>query len=150
MEVFETESQAREKTEELEAQRWAQEFEIKHKEVLSDPERRDRFLQFLSSDFTPDIAISLVQETNENIVNTTISYTLQGVPEQYALRMARQDHGQPETEAAKPRVSAQITAGASAAANVPDSAEKSVSDNAFNIRDARRLAVDRAFKRRVG
>ena len=64
--------------------------------------------------------------------------------------MARADNGRPETEAAKPRISAQITAGATATANMPESAEKGVSDKAFNIRDARKLAVARAFKRRAG
>jgi hypothetical protein len=43
-----------------------------------------------------------------------------------------------------------MTAGASSAANMPESAEKSVSDKAFNIHDARRVAVERAFKRRTG
>ena len=43
-----------------------------------------------------------------------------------------------------------MTAGATETANVPESAEKAVSDKTFNIKDARKLAVERAFKRRTG
>ena len=145
-----SQAEEREKAEHAEANRWAQEFETKHRDLLGVPESREKFLQFLNGGFTPEISISLAKETNEDVINSTVSYAAQGVPEHYALRMARADHGRPETEAAKPRASAQITAGATASTNVPDSAEKGVSDKTFNIQDARKLAVSRAFKRRTG
>lgn len=147
---FQGQSKEREKTDQADADRWAQDFESKHQSLLNVPESREKFLTFLGSGFTPETSVELTKEGNEGVVNSTVSYVLQGVPEQYALRMARADNGRPTTEAAKPRISAQITAGASATANMPDSAEKGVSDKAFNIRDARKLAVSRAFKRRAG
>jgi len=147
---FEAKAQEQEKTEQAEADRWAQEFEAKNRDVLGAEETKQKFLEYLNAGFTPEISISLTKEPNEAVVSSAISYVVQGVPEHYALRMARADHGRPETEAAKPRASAQITAGATASTNVPDSAEKGVSDKTFDIRDARKLAVSRAFKRRTG
>ena len=147
---FESQAQERQTAEQAEASRWAQEFETKHRDLLGVPESREKFLEYLNAGFAPETSISLAKEPNEAIVHSAVSYVVQGVPEHYALRMARADHGRPQTEAAKPRASAQITAGATASTNVPDSAEKGVSDKTFNIQDARKMAVSRAFKRRTG
>jgi hypothetical protein len=136
--------------EEQQAHQWAQEFRKEHAEVLDQDDKKDQFVKFLDSGIDAEIAIEFVRSGSENLVHNTLGYIAQGVPASYALRMAKADTGLSETQAAKPRAAAEMTAGASSAANMPESAEKSVSDKAFNIHDARRVAVERAFKRRTG
>jgi myosin heavy subunit len=139
--------EAREKAE---AEQWAINFRKENADVMDDPKSQEKFLQFLNSGIDPEIAIDFVRSNNPTYTNSALSYMAQGVPAHFAAKMAKADSGISETKAAKPRASAQMTAGATETANVPESAEKSVSDKAFGIQDARKLAVARAFKRRTG
>jgi hypothetical protein len=133
-----------------EANDWAREFRKTHDDVLSQTDKRDQFSQFLNSGVDAEIAMEFVRSGNERFVNSTLGYISQGVPANYAIRMAKVDTGTVETQAAQPRAGAEMTAGALDSTNIPQSAEKAVSDKSFGIRDARRLAVERAFKRRTG
>jgi hypothetical protein len=133
-----------------EAEQWAVDFRKTNSDVMDDTDRREQVIKFLDSGIEPEIAVEFVRSGSENFINTTLGYMAQGVPSTYAVRMAKADTGRSETQAAQPRAAAELTAGASEAANMPESAEKSVSDKAFNIRDARRLAAERAFKGRTG
>ena len=139
-----------EAAEQAEANRWAEGFRKKHSDVFSDKALTDNFNHFLNANIDPDIAMDFVRSANEDYVRSALGYMSQGVPQNYAARLARADSGEAETQAAKPRAAAEMTAGATETANVPESAEKSVSDKTFNIKDARKLAVERAFKRRTG
>ena len=139
-----------EAAEQAEANRWAEGFRKEHADVFQDETLTANFNHFLNANIDPDIAMDFVRSGNEDYIRSALGYMSQGVPQHYAARLARADSGQSQTQAAKPRASAEMTAGATETANVPESAEKSVSDKTFNIKDARKLAVERAFKRRTG
>ena len=136
--------------EQVEADRWAEDFRREHSDIFSDQILSQNFQHFLNAGIDPDICMDFVRSGNEKYIQSAIGYITQGVPQHYAVRLAKADSGQAETRAAKPRAAAEMTAGATETANVPESAEKSVSDKTFNIKDARKLAVERAFKRRTG
>ena len=139
-----------EAAEQAEANRWAEDFRKTHADVFNDQTLTDNFNHFLNANIDPDIAMDFVRSGNEDYIRAALGYMSQGVPQHYAARLARADSGQSQTQAAKPRAAAEMTAGATETANVPESAEKAVSDKTFNIKDARKLAVERAFKRRTG
>lgn len=136
--------------EKAEAEQWARDFQQKNADVIDNDESREKFLQFINDGIDPEIAVDFVRSNNPAYVQTTLSYMAQNVPPHYAVRLAKADSKVSETKSVQPRASAQMTAGATETANVPESAEKSVSDKAFGIHDARKLAVARAFKRRTG
>lgn len=139
-----------EAAEQAEANRWAEDFRKENSDVFSDEILTQNFMYFLNANIDAEIAIDFVRSGNEDYIRSALGYMSQGVPQHYAARLARADSGQSQTQAAKPRASAEMTAGAIETANVPESAEKVVSDKTFNIKDARKLAVERAFKRRTG
>ena len=125
---------------------WAQGFKEQHAEILNNEEVKNNFVQLLDSGVDPEIGIELVQAPVE-IANKAIDYMNNGVPGSYALRLAQAEHK--KSEIVEPRPAAQLTAGATAA-TVPNSSEKSLTSNTFSIRDVRRLAATRAFKKRIG
>ena len=139
-----------EAAEQAEANSWAEGFRKENADLFETPEKRDQFLQYLNAGIEAEICAEFVRSGDEGFVQSTLGYMAQGVPQNFALRMAKADSGVTETEAAQPRAAAEMTAGATETANVPESTEKSVSDKSFGIRDARRMAVERAMNRRIG
>ena len=139
-----------EATEKLDAENWARDFRKANEDVMGDDTKRSQVVKFLDAGIDPEVAVDFVRSGDQNYIRTALGYMAQGVPNHFAVRLAKTDVGRSETEAAPPRASAQMTAGASETVNVPQSAEKSVTDKTFNIRDARRIAVERAFKGRTG
>ncbi len=125
---------------------WAQDFKEQHAEILNNEEVKNNFIQLLDSGVDPEIGIELVQAPVE-VANKAIDYMNNGVPGQYALRLAHSETK--KSEIVEPRPAAQLTAGATAA-TVPNSSEKSLTSNTFSIRDVRRLAAARAYKKRTG
>jgi hypothetical protein len=147
---FETRMAEAETLERAEADRWARQFRQDNADIFDDTAKQEYFSKLMESGLDPELAVEFVRVDNPKYTQSTLGYLAQGVPSTLAMRLAQSDIGLSQTQAAEPRASAQITAGATEAANVPDSAEKSVSDNTISIKDARRLAAHRAFKRRVG
>ena len=125
---------------------WAQGFKEQYAEVLNDEAAKNNFIQLLDSGVDPEVGIELIQAPVE-VANKAIDYMNNGVPGQYALRLAHSEHK--KSEIVEPRPAAQLTAGATAA-TVPNSSEKSLTSNTFSIRDVRRLAATRAYKKRTG
>jgi len=139
-----------EASEKAEADAWAHQFRQDNADIMEETEKRGQFLKFMNSGIEPEVAVEFVRSGNEHFVQSTLGYMAQGVPPQYAVRMAKTDSGLTETQSAQPRAGAEMTAGATEGANVPESTEKAVSSNTFGIEDARRLAVQRAFRKRTG
>jgi DNA-binding ferritin-like protein (Dps family) len=125
---------------------WAKDFKEKHAEVLNNEEVKNNFIQLLDSGVDPDVGIELIQAPVE-VANKAIEYMNNGVPGEYALRLAHSEGK--KSEIVEPRPAAQLTAGATPA-TVPNSSEKSLTSNTFSIRDVRRLAAARAYKKRTG
>jgi len=135
-----------ERVEQAQIQGWVDQFKLQHKDMLADDNNRERFLQYLESGMEPEFAVTLMDKDRQFVQRIQV-YRHQGVPDQYALKLATADLG---TEAAKPRASAEMAAGAGEAANNPSSAQKDVSVGNHNIRDIRRLVAERAFKKHTG
>lgn len=135
-----------EKAEQAQVQAWVDQFKTKHKEMLADDGKREQFLQYIESGMEPEFAVTLMDK-DPQFTRRVQAYRLQNVPDQYAVQLATADLG---TEAAKPRASAEMAAGAGEAANNPSSAEKDVLSGTHNIRDIRRLAAERALKKHSG
>jgi hypothetical protein len=125
---------------------WARGFKEKHAEVLNNEEIKNNFVQLLDSGVEPEVGIELVQAPVE-VANKAIEYMNNGVPGEYALKLAHSETK--KSEIVEPRPAAQLTAGATPA-TVPNSSEKSLTSNTFSIRDVRRLAAARAYKKRTG
>lgn len=125
---------------------WANSFREKHADVLKNETVKANFVHLLDAGVDPDVGIELVQAPVD-LANKAIDYMNNGVPGAYALRLAQAEHK--KTQIVEPRPAAQLTAGA-AAATVPNSSEKSLTPNTFSIRDVRRLAAARAYKKRTG
>ena len=125
---------------------WANSFREKHADVLKNETVKANFMPLLDAGVDPDVGIELVQAPVD-LANKAIDYMNNAVPGAYALRLAQAEHK--KTQIVEPRPAAQLTAGA-AAATVPNSSEKSLTPNTFSIRDVRRLAAARAYKKRTG
>ena len=125
---------------------WAQGFHQQYSELLGNEEVKASFIGLLEAGVDPEVGIELVQ-VPEAVSNKAMEYMQDGVPGPYALRLAKNEVKGEEIVA--PRPAAELTAGATAA-TVPNSSEKSLASNTFSIRDARRLAATRAYKKRLG
>jgi hypothetical protein len=125
---------------------WARGFQQQHEQILSDEKVKADFVAMLEAGVDPEVGIELIQ-VPEAISNKALQYMSDGVPGSYALRLAKNEAQ--EAEIVEPRPAAQLTAGATPA-TVPNSSEKSITSNTFSIRDVRRLAATRAYKKRTG
>ena len=135
-----------ERAEQAELQAWVSNFRTEHGEMLADPGKRERFVQYLESGMEPEFAVTLM-EKDTRLTQRIQAYRMQGVPDQYALKLAMADLG---TGAAQPRASAEMATGAGEPANNPISTEKNMLSNTSNIKDIRRLVAERAFKKHTG
>ena len=125
---------------------WARGFQQQYEQLLSDEKVKSDFVAMLEAGVDPEVGIELVQ-VPEGVSSKALQYMSDGVPGSYALRLAKNEVQ--EAEIVEPRPAAQLTAGATAA-TVPNSSEKSLTSNTFSIRDVRRLAAARAYKKRTG
>lgn len=125
---------------------WAQGFRDHYQELLANDQTRDNFVQLLDSGIDPDISIELVQ-MDPDVSKQALNYMQNGVPGTHAIKLAKLEAK--KTQIVEPRPAAELTAGATAA-TVPNSSRKSLTSNSFSMRDARRLAATRAYKKRIG
>ena len=125
---------------------WARGFQQQYEQLLSDEAVKTNFVAMLEAGVDPEVGIELVQ-VPDAVSDKALQYMSDGVPGSYALRLAKNEVQ--EAEIVEPRPAAELTAGATAA-TVPNSSEKSLTSNTFSIRDARRLAATRAYKKRTG
>tara|TARA_R110000765_G_scaffold194473_2_gene300083 strand:+ start:4236 stop:5042 length:807 start_codon:yes stop_codon:yes gene_type:complete len=137
-----------EKTQTEEAQTWADQFEERHKDLLSDTKQRERMVGFLDQGWDPDVALKLLS-MDEEFVKMAEEAKSNGVPDSYAIRLAEVSAGNTKIEKQKkiaPRPGARITAGATGAKN-PQQVVREIKDS--DGLDDRRIYAARAALKAV-